>query len=339
MSSSFRSEFFVWSLADRALLTHVITWDDSTQNLAWSPDSRRLATGAQDGRARIFAADTGARLFTVGERVPLTWPKIAWSPDGHMLATTSERDENAKIIYTTHIWSDSGAPLAAVEGNLGGWSPTNGRLIVLPDRQLQQWQVGPAEPPRLVSEELLLDYGYDPSPTGELFAQTRITRDAAKSWLYWESIVIRRVNDSGQVVELSQPGMSFVRGLAWSPDGRLLAVSYDIDNERGSYRHANLTVWSTTTWQVVRSFNNLDLPSESLSWSPDSQWIAATAAPSRSNLALYPLSDAQLIREIDTHPDKVESVAWSPDGRWIASSESEGQVTIWDAAALLPPAE
>ena len=130
--------------------------------------------------------------------------------------------------------------------------------------------------------------------------------------------------------------MSFVRGLAWSPDGRLLAVSYDIDNERGSYRHANLTVWSTTTWQVVRSFNNLDLPSESLSWSPDSQWIAATAAPSRSNLALYPLSDAQLIREIDTHLDKVESVAWSPDGRWIASSESEGQVTIWDAAALLP---
>jgi WD40 repeat protein len=202
------------------------------------------------------------------------------------------------------------------------------------DGGLQRWNLS-AEEPRLVDEKPLPDLAYYPSPTDGIYAQKRRVRDAVERWDFWESIVIRRAEDGDQVVELSDPGMSYVRSLAWSPDGRWLAASYDIDTEAGYYSHSKLAVWSATTWQVVRSFDNLSGSSWTLSWSPDSQWIAATDAPSSSNLTLYPLSDSQPILEIDAHQGMVESVAWSPNGRRIASSGYDGQLIIWDAATLL----
>jgi WD40 repeat protein len=290
VSSSFTSEFFVWSMVNDALLAHVSTGANWVQNLAWSPDSERLAAIAQDSRTRVYAADTGALIFTVGEREPKWRPILAWSPDGRMLATTSGHEEEI-ITYTTSVWSDSGALLATIPGTLGAWSASDSLLTIMIDGGLQRWNLS-AEEPRLVDEKPLLDLAYYSSPTDGFYAQKRRARDAAERWYFWESIVIRRAEDGGQVVELSDPGMSYIRSLAWSPDGQWLAASYDIDAEAGNYSHSKLAVWSATTWQVVRSFDNLSGSSWTLSWSPDSQWIAATVAPSASNLTLYPLSDS-----------------------------------------------
>jgi WD40 repeat protein len=329
-------EFFVWSLADRAIVAHVTISDDSARNLAWSPDSTRLAAIAQDSRTRVYAADTGELLFVAGERDPRQWwPQVAWSPDGRRLATTSDPQEDTGNTATTFVWSASGAPLVTIAGGLGAWSAADGSLNLLHDGRLQAWQVNTTSP-LLMSETPLPDDGYYPSPTGELLAQTGYTQVAANALPTQGRIIIRRAVGLAQVAELSRPTMRYVHSLAWSPDGRYLAASYDNHDERGTYSHASITVWDTATWQVVRSFDNLLVSSHTLSWSPDSQWIAATVAPSQSNLTLYPLREAQPIREIDAHPQEVDSVAWSPDGRWIASSGYDDQVIIWDAAALLP---
>jgi WD40 repeat protein len=334
-ANSSNGEFFVWSVAERALLAQVSTGAYWVEHLAWSPDSTRLAAIAHDSRTRVYAADNGALLLTVGEVDPLFRPEVAWSPDGRVLATTREPQELGQMTY---LWSDSGAPLGAIEGVLGAWSAASGWLTQLNDDVLQSWQISPPGQPRLVGERPLLDLDYFPSPTDEIYAQRRRTPDAVQTWFDWESIVIRRAEDESEVVELREPDMSHVRSVAWSPDGQWLAASYDKANESGHVTHSALTIWSTTTWQVVRSFDNLSGSSWTLSWSPDGQWVAATDAPTGFNVTLYPRSESRPILEIEGHNGAVESVAWSPDGRRLASSGYDGQVIIWDAAALLAAA-
>lgn len=333
VASSFTSEFFVWSVANDTLLAQVSTGANWVQNLAWSPDSERLAAIAQDSRTRVYEADTGALIFTVGEREPQWRPVVTWSPDGRMLATTSGHEEET-IIYTTSIWSDSGAPITTIQGILGAWSASNDLLTILIDDGLERWRVSAEEPPRLVAEELVSGYAYFPSPDGAFYVrivQSGGDMDSPSR----AKFVVRQAADSNQVVELTDQGMGYIRTLAWSPDGRWLAASYDISYEPVSYPYSRLAIWSTTTWQVVRSFDNLSGSTWTLSWSVDSQWIASTDSPTGSNLTLYPLSDANPILEIAGHHGQVESVAWSPDGRRIASSGSDGQLIIWDAATLL----
>ena len=129
---------------------------------------------------------------------------------------------------------------------------------------------------------------------------------------------------------------AYVRGMAWSPDGAWLAASYDYNCPR---QCARLEIWDTATWQSHKTFGRLDSSSGSLSWSPDSRWIVAPDSPTGSAITLYPLDDQQPIRELDHHLGLDAVAAWSPDGRRIASTNYDGQLTIWDAAALLPPTE
>ncbi len=335
--SVLNSDVLIWSVADGSLLGQIFTGSYPSANLSWSPDSTHLAAVAGDGTTRIYAADTGELAFVVNEDNAgmFPGPNLAWSPDGRMLATTMSKEGEAGQAYITTIWSPVGEPLGIIPGMLGAWSSSGDSLTVMSHNVLQQWEVSADQPPRLQAEEDVSGSSYFPSPDGKLFAQINSSWDPVDGGRFHATLLIRRVVDASQVVELGDEGMSYVRSLAWSSDGQWLVASYDIDAGAGDHSHAKLTVWSTTTWEVVRSFDHLSGSSWTLSWSPDGQWIAATDAPSGYNMSLYPLSDSLPILEIDAHHGAVESVAWSPDGRRIASAGYDGQLIIWDVATLM----
>ncbi len=63
-----------------------------------------------------------------------------------------------------------------------------------------------------------------------------------------------------------------IRGHAWSPDGRLLAVHTHGVDETTTPGFDNLSIYNTDTGELVRVLENSDDVLD-LRWSPDSQWL------------------------------------------------------------------
>jgi len=93
-----------------------------------------------------------------------------------------------------------------------------------------------------------------------------------------------------------------------SPDGKNLA-----------YQDKNQILWilDLTTKKVTKAATSLDGGFDSVTWSPDSQWLAfGMPTPTFSRLMLYSLKDASLTA-ITTDRSDATSPAWSPDGNWL----------------------
>jgi uncharacterized protein with WD repeat len=114
-----------------------------------------------------------------------------------------------------------------------------------------------------------------------------------------------------------------VYGLAFSPDGRLLAT--------GSNDH------TARLWEVASGQERTQLTHDSAVWavafSPDGRRLASGS--DSGIVRVWEVVSGELVRELSSHEDqwwKVHAVAFSPDGRQLASGGG-GPVRVWDAAS------
>jgi YD repeat-containing protein len=127
-----------------------------------------------------------------------------------------------------------------------------------------------------------------------------------------------RVTLLGELEATTSP----VRGLAWSPDGSMLALS--------AYQDAQ--VWEVKTGQRLATLRGHTGEVDGIAWSPDGTMLATASRDAtvrlwdaRRHTALRGLRGA-------TTPTAMISVAWSPDGRTLASGDGNGVVQVWDAS-------
>ena len=113
-------------------------------------------------------------------------------------------------------------------------------------------------------------------------------------------------------------GDEFQRAIAWSPDGRLLAIP----------TNRTVLLWDVETETSVRTLKVNAKHITSLAWSPDGRLLASGAYSGA--LKLFDINTGQLIHRIKETPKKLEDVAWSPNGKILASVFTDGQVLLWD---------
>ncbi len=120
---------------------------------------------------------------------------------------------------------------------------------------------------------------------------------------------------------LRYPPNELVLALAWSPDGKLLAVA------TGQSVHlvdantlAELRTLSVGAW------------AGSLAFKPDGSLLALAAKD--GTVQLWRPSDGQQLCKLDAHHPDAKSVAFSPDGRWLASTGNDAYVRLWDISML-----
>ncbi len=109
-------------------------------------------------------------------------------------------------------------------------------------------------------------------------------------------------------------------GVAWSPDGRVLAAAFDgnaialIDGE---------------TLRVVQWI--LDAPCKGINFSPDGRWLAA--AGEGKVMCIGRGGDEQ--RRVLGDLFWAQAVAWSPDAKTVAACSRWGEVRVWEVATGL----
>jgi WD40 repeat protein len=113
--------------------------------------------------------------------------------------------------------------------------------------------------------------------------------------------------------------------LAWSPDGRAVALS----------REGTVELVDATTGAVLRRFNGRVDPSGDLAFSADGRVLAAGGDD--QTVSLWDVATGKPRLRFDGHHGAIFSLAFSPDGKSLASgSFKDGTLIVWDVATSRP---
>jgi len=284
--------------------------------LAWSPDSHYLATfGALDLQVRIWEADSGrsVRLLTL----PGYCHSLAWSPDGKTVAAGSRNGETC--LYDV-VSGQRTRTIKDAKNRLHGlaWSPDG---LVLAgcsrDKSLYRWDMktGAALVPPVEHPEGVIALAW--SPDGAT-AATFCMDGKVRLWP-------RAGSEPTHV--LDGPSYKYPHSfqVAWSPDGKMLAVGSGHD----------LRLW-TASGKVLK---NLSCVAGSVAWMPDSKSLVVGGLDRDMRGTLQPIDASAgtvLPGGVGGYPLPQPKLApaWSPDGKILACPDyPTNQVSLWDVAA------
>jgi parallel beta-helix repeat protein len=124
----------------------------------------------------------------------------------------------------------------------------------------------------------------------------------------------------------------WVRSVAFSPDGRLLAS--------GSADYT-IKLWEVASGREVRTLTGHTWTVTSVAFSPDGRLLASGSRD--KTIKLWDVASGSLVRTLSGPTDDVNSVAFSPDGRLLASDFCgryelgrgcvQGEIRLWEVAS------
>lgn len=105
----------------------------------------------------------------------------------------------------------------------------------------------------------------------------------------------------------------WVRALAFSPDGRILASESEM-----------IKLWEVKTGKTLFTLNGKN----TVAFSPDGRILASGGA--NNAIKLWDVNTATEIQTLERHGNVVTALAFSPNGRILASGSEDDTIKLWD---------
>jgi WD40 repeat protein len=121
-----------------------------------------------------------------------------------------------------------------------------------------------------------------------------------------------------------------INSISWSPDGTGIAGAVGFSADPTALRY--ITIWDTTTGQIIRDISFYPVELLSLDWSPDGSQIAGGGGD--NNVTIGDVDTGAVVRTLTGHTGAILKVAWSPDGTKLASASSidDRTIRVWNAS-------
>jgi WD40 repeat protein len=117
--------------------------------------------------------------------------------------------------------------------------------------------------------------------------------------------------------------------VTYAHDGRALGFSHDSKWLASFRTGSSLTVWSTASWTIERTWM-LAGTGRALAFAPADSRLAIAAD---GEAAIWDAADGRKLMTLDSPGSpRTEEIAWSPDGRRVVTSADDGVLRLWMAA-------
>jgi WD40 repeat protein len=306
--------------------------------LSWQPGSGLAASAGADGRVQVWDIKSTVANQTTGgellisvtvndEPVDQTEPNgivsLSYAPDGQFLATRTE--DGALQILNTANWDWQPWTIAGEPGP-GAWNvawSADSLLLAWDSRQEltstidiqglefdlhRQLVVGPADVTALAFQPL----NYTNAPYRLSSGQTDGTV------IFWDV-------DGGRALSTIQAFSQRVNALAWSADGRFLAVAGDDGGDFGGRNF--IRVYNAAGSRLYE----LEMPgpdeARSLAWSTDGALLASGG--SFGQVQIWDTVRRTLVVNLEGHNQEVSGVAWAPEELVLISAGKDGRIRLW----------